>query len=92
MDTTTSSIERELREEVKRAFPSLKDIKKKAQARIEKIVIEEALKRTRGNKTEAAELLKISYKAILYKIKEYGITLEPEDFSDQNIHVIIPEE
>ena len=28
---------------------------------------------TRGNKTKAAELLEISHRALLYKIKEYGL-------------------
>jgi DNA-binding NtrC family response regulator len=33
----------------------------------------EALKETRGNKTRAAEILQVSYKTLLTKIKEYGI-------------------
>jgi len=28
---------------------------------------------TGGNKTKAAELLEISHRALLYKIKEYGL-------------------
>jgi two-component system response regulator AtoC len=38
--------------------------------------ITEALRRTRGNRTRAAKLLKISHRALLYKIKEYQI--DPE--------------
>ncbi len=32
-----------------------------------------ALKETRGNKSRASELLQVSYKTLLTKIKEYGI-------------------
>ncbi len=35
--------------------------------------IREALERCQGNKTKAAELLSVSYKTLLTKIKEYGI-------------------
>jgi two-component system response regulator AtoC len=47
---------------VKRAFRSL-----------EEQFIRAALERTGGNRTRAAELLDLSYRALLYKIKEYGI-------------------
>jgi DNA-binding NtrC family response regulator len=35
--------------------------------------ITKALKETKGNKTRAAELLQVSYKTLLTKIKEYGL-------------------
>ena len=35
--------------------------------------ISEALKRTKWNRKEASRLLKISYKALLYKIREYRL-------------------
>ncbi len=35
--------------------------------------ISRALRETKGNKTRAAELLKVSYKTLLTKIKDYGI-------------------
>ena len=41
---------------------------------IEQVLIKRALERTKGNRTRAAELLEISHRALLYKIKEYGIT------------------
>ncbi|MDP3279115.1 MAG: sigma-54 dependent transcriptional regulator [Deltaproteobacteria bacterium] len=41
---------------------------------IEEILIRRALDKTKGNRTRAAELLEISHRALLYKIKEYGIT------------------
>jgi len=47
----------------------------KASAAIEKILITKALSQTGGNRTAAAKLLEISHRALLYKIKEYGIDL-----------------
>lgn len=46
---------------------------KRATARIEAELIRHALARTRGNRTRAARLLEISHRALLYKIKRYGI-------------------
>ncbi len=36
-------------------------------------LIRRALKKTRGNRTHAAKVLEISHRALLYKMKEYGI-------------------
>ena len=41
---------------------------------LEEQLIRAALERTGGNRTRAAELLELSYRALLYKIKEYGIS------------------
>ena len=41
---------------------------------IEEELIRRALKQTNGNRTSAAKVLEISHRALLYKIKEYGIT------------------
>jgi two-component system, NtrC family, response regulator AtoC len=41
---------------------------------LEEQLIRAALQRTGGNRTRAAELLELSYRALLYKIKEYGIS------------------
>ena len=46
---------------------------KKAEEAIEKELITKALEMTHGNKTKAAELLEISHRALLYKIKGYGL-------------------
>jgi len=46
---------------------------KKASRILETNLIKKALKKTKGNHTHAARLLEISHRALLYKIKEYGI-------------------
>ncbi len=46
---------------------------KQATRIIEEQLIRRALEQTRGNRTRAAEMLEISYRALLYKIKEYGL-------------------
>jgi two-component system response regulator AtoC len=46
---------------------------KRAEEAIEKELITKALEMTQGNKTKAAELLEISHRALLYKIKGYGL-------------------
>jgi len=40
---------------------------------LEERLIREALARTGGNRSRAAELLELSYRALLYKIKDYGV-------------------
>jgi two-component system response regulator AtoC len=52
----------------------LKAIGKKAAQIAEKRVIEKVLQQTRWNRKEAAERLQISYKALLYKMKEAGLS------------------
>ena len=47
-------------------------IKKTARI-MEKRLIKRALEQTGGNKTQASKLLEISHRALLYKMKEYGI-------------------
>jgi two-component system response regulator AtoC len=47
---------------------------KKATRVIEDTLIRRALERTRGNRTAAAKLLEISHRALLYKIKDYGVS------------------
>jgi two-component system response regulator AtoC len=46
---------------------------KKHGAVLEKRLIRLALERTGGNKTRAADLLELSSRALLYKIREYGL-------------------
>jgi two-component system response regulator AtoC len=52
----------------------LKAISKRASQIAEKRVIERVLHQTRWNRKEAAERLQISYKALLYKMKENGLS------------------
>ncbi|MBI5344934.1 MAG: sigma-54-dependent Fis family transcriptional regulator [Deltaproteobacteria bacterium] len=46
---------------------------KKAEEAIERELIKKALEKTNNNRTKAAELLEISHRALLYKIKSYGL-------------------
>lgn len=55
------------------ASGSLEEVSKEAQREAETIKIRQALEEAKGNKTRAAEALKVSYKTLLTKIKEYGI-------------------
>jgi two-component system, NtrC family, response regulator AtoC len=48
---------------------------KKTSRVIEEILIRRALQKTKGNRTKAAEVLEISHRALLYKIKDYHIDL-----------------
>ncbi|MCE9667375.1 sigma-54 dependent transcriptional regulator [Myxococcus stipitatus] len=51
---------------------------KRAIRDLEESYIRAALRRTKGNRTRAAEVLDISHRALLYKIKEYGIDPDAE--------------
>lgn len=48
-------------------------IKKHSRA-LEVTLISKALQKTGGNRTHAAKILEISHRALLYKLKEYGLT------------------
>ena len=61
---------------VKPGTVSLKIVARKAAQAAEREAILGALDQTRWNRLQAAKLLKISYRALLYKIKDAG--LEPE--------------
>jgi len=58
---------------------SLKKIRKSAIDRIEKEVIAHVLQKTDWNRSKATKILRISYKTLLYKISDLGIT-PPEKF------------
>ena len=51
---------------------SLKQVARDASREAEKELILKALNRTRWNRRRAAEELQISYKALLYKLKQIG--------------------
>jgi len=65
---------REVRDPIRLALKSDELSIKKTSRMIEEELIRRALKQTGGNRTTAAKLLEISHRALLYKIKEYGIT------------------
>jgi two-component system response regulator AtoC len=46
---------------------------KKAEDAIERNLIRKALAKTGGNRTQAARILEISHRSLLYKLKEFGI-------------------
>jgi two-component system, NtrC family, response regulator AtoC len=56
---------------------SLKRIKKEVSNKVEKEVIDYVLKKTSWNRMKASKILKISYKALLYKIDELNLN-QPE--------------
>jgi two-component system response regulator AtoC len=58
-------------------WPSLKEVHREAIMKAESDVIRKALEMTNWNRKKAAGLLNISYKALLYKIKECGIDKQP---------------
>ena len=53
-------------------LPESLSIKKGAES-MERALIVRALEQTAGNRTHAAKLLEISHRALLYKLKEYGL-------------------
>jgi DNA-binding NtrC family response regulator len=61
----------------------LKELGKKAAEMAEKEVIQNVLKETHWNRKEAAKLLHISYKALLYKIKKY-LSIEQKGSINRN--------
>lgn len=65
---------RDVRDPVKLQLASGELSVKKTTRYIEEVLIRRALGKTKGNRTRAAELLEISHRALLYKIKDYRIT------------------
>ncbi len=57
--------------DTERSYPPLSI--KRAEEELEKRLIKKALEITGGNRTKAAKLLEISHRALLYKIKDYGL-------------------
>jgi DNA-binding NtrC family response regulator len=52
---------------------TLAEVTRRATSEVEKVKIEEVLREANGNKGRAAELLQISYKSLLAKLKEHRI-------------------
>ncbi|MCU0592704.1 MAG: sigma-54 dependent transcriptional regulator [Desulfobacterales bacterium] len=57
---------------------SLKKMRKKAMDQVEREVISYVLQKTAWNRSKATKILKISYKTLLYKIKDLGIQPPPD--------------
>jgi DNA-binding NtrC family response regulator len=61
----------------------LREIVKRTTVEVERRVLTRVLRKTKGNKAEAARLLQVDYKTIHSKIKEYAIEIYPEDENGQ---------
>jgi two-component system response regulator AtoC len=55
------------------SWPTLKEVRQRAAIRVESEILAKALDISHWNRRKTAELLQISYKALLYKMKECGI-------------------
>jgi two-component system, NtrC family, response regulator AtoC len=67
---------------------ALKDITRRAVRQVERLVIEKALHVTGWNRKAAAKILKISYRAFLYKLEEAGIPCPDENAVPEKISTI----
>jgi two-component system response regulator AtoC len=70
---SVSAPAKEERKSERKPFPSLREVKKEATREAESRLISAVLRDTGWNRRKAARILGISYKALLYKIKEYGL-------------------
>jgi two-component system response regulator AtoC len=84
LNELTSSIEKEPAKIIEeknqyndKAWLSLKEVHREAIIKAETEVIRRALELTNWNRKKAANVLNISYKTLLYKIKECGIDKQP---------------
>ncbi len=56
------------------SFPSLKEVRDQAVQKVEREIIEKVLNHCSWNRKETSRILKISYRALLYKIKELDLS------------------
>ncbi len=61
------------RDELRQLFVGDELSVKKMSVALEKVLIRRALEQTGGNRTAASKLLELSHRALLYKIKDYGL-------------------
>ena len=59
----------------------LKEVARRAARQAERKAIQQTLRQTQWNRTQAAKLLGISYKALLYKMQECGLSPSKEEAS-----------
>ncbi|MGM0760919.1 MAG: helix-turn-helix domain-containing protein, partial [Thermodesulfobacteriota bacterium] len=55
-------------------FSSMRDIRDSIVKEVEKRIINQTLEGTSWNRKEASRILGLSYRSLLYKIKEYGLS------------------
>jgi len=65
---------------------SLKAVVHKAVEAAERKAIVRALRKTGGNMSKAAKLLKVDYKTVYTKIKKYRLSTKPEDLYGKSAH------
>jgi two-component system, NtrC family, response regulator AtoC len=66
---------------------NLKSLTRKVKSNAEKPAIERVLQETRFNRKAAARRLKISYKGLLRKLREYDLDGKTTRLSDQNVEI-----
>jgi DNA-binding NtrC family response regulator len=64
---------------------SLREIVQQSSTAVEREVLTQVLKNTGGNKAKAARLLKIDYKTIHGKIKQYGIQIDQVEEDEEQV-------
>jgi len=52
----------------------LKELSRRAARHVESVHIQQALEQTQWNRVQTAKILQISYRALLYKMEEYGLS------------------
>ena len=62
---------------------SLHEVVRRSTAQVERDTITQALRQTGGNKAAAARLLRVDYKTMHLKVRQYGITIEKENHGTQ---------
>lgn len=67
------SEEREDEDPRRKGQPSLKEVHREAVRKAEREVISRALEHTSWNRKKAADIVKVSYKSLLHKIREFNI-------------------
>jgi two-component system response regulator AtoC len=66
---------------------SLKEAARAASQQAERELILKVLTRTRWNRKRAAQDLQVSYKALLYKLKQFGLTRSTDaEMEEENAH------
>ena len=65
---------------------TLQEVSTAAAKLAESRLIRKVLQETRGNKSRAAEILKVSYKTLLTKVKEYGLEKERSERTDRPLN------